>query len=286
MTLENGRLHGQTILITGATSGIGQVAARQLAGQGAQVVIVARNAVKGAETVRAIKETTGNDAVSLLMGDLSVQADVRHVAAEFRAAHNRLDVLINNAGAFFLNREVSQDGIEMTWATNHLNYFLLTNLLLDMLQASAPARIVNVSSGAHVGGRINFDDLGLAAKYSSWAAYSQSKLANVLFTYELARRLAGTGVTATVLHPGFVRTNFARNNGRVSRLLVPFFQLFAISPEKGAETIVYLASSPEVAGVTGQYFANKKPVRSAPLSHDEAIARRLWDESLKMTGGG
>lgn len=284
MTEGNGRLHGQTVLITGATSGIGEVAAHQLAGMGARVVIVARSPEKGAQTMASIQKTTGSQAVELLLADLSAQADIRRLAAEFKAGHDRLDVLVNNAGVFNLSRELSRDGIEMTWATNHLNYFLLTNLLLDVLKASAPARIVNVSSDAHRGGSIRFDDLGGAEKYSSWQAYSQSKLANVLFSYELARRLTGSGVTVNALHPGFVRTNFARNNGRFSRLLVPIFQLAAISPEKGAETMVYLASSPEVAGVSGSYFDKKKAVRSAEASYDEAVARQLWEASAQMVG--
>jgi NAD(P)-dependent dehydrogenase (short-subunit alcohol dehydrogenase family) len=214
-----------------------------------------------------------------------VQAEVRKLADAFRERYQRLDVLVNNAGAIFMSRQVSRDGLEMTFALNHLGYFLLTNLLLDLLIASAPARVVNVSSGAHLGGKINFADLQLERSYTGFGAYSQSKLANVLFTYELARRLQGTGVTVNALHPGFVATNFGRSNGGLFDPLFRLIQRFgALTPEKGAETTVYLAVSPEVEGVTGKYFANCKPAASSALSNDETTARRLWEVSEQLTG--
>jgi retinol dehydrogenase 12 len=273
----------KVILITGATGGIGQVAAAHLAEAGAMLVITGRNAEKTAQ----VAEEIGKKAVTrveYLVGDLSVQADVRRLAQEFRQLHNRLDVLINNAGAFFFNRKTSQDGIEMTFALNHLGYFLLTNLLLDLLVASAPARVVNVSSAAHMGGRIDLDQVKDPAHYSGWSAYSQSKLANVYFTYELARRMEGKGVTANALHPGFVATNFGRSNGGVLNPLFRLFQIGAISPEDGAKTTLYLATSPEVEGISGKYFDRCKAVSSSPVSYDVQMARKLWELSVTLTG--
>jgi NAD(P)-dependent dehydrogenase (short-subunit alcohol dehydrogenase family) len=209
---------------------------------------------------------------------------VRRLADDFKSHFSRLDVLVNNAGAVFLTRHESADEIEMTFGLNHLNYFLLTNLLLDMLIASAPARVVNVSSGAHNGARLNFDDLENKRGYNGMRAYGQSKLANLLFTYELARRLEGKGVTANALHPGFVASNFAKNNLGILKPLMSLIQLGAISPEEGAQTSIYLASSPEVAGVTGKYFVKKKAVTSSTASYDEETARRLWDISARLTG--
>jgi retinol dehydrogenase 12 len=273
----------KVVLITGATGGIGQVAAGQLAQAGAKVVITGRNAEKTA----LVAEELGKKAVTqveYLVGDLSVQADVRRLAQEFRQRHNRLDVLINNAGAFFVSRKTSQDGIEMTFALNHLGYFLLTNLLLDLLVASAPARVVNVSSAAHIGGRLHLEQVKDPARYSGWAAYSESKLANLYFTYELARRLEGKGVTVNALHPGFVATNFGRSNGGLFNPLFRLFQIGAITPEAGAKTTLYLATSPEVEGVSGKYFDRCKAVSSSPVSHGVQIARKLWDLSLALTG--
>lgn len=277
-------LKGKVILITGATNGIGRVTAQTLAMDGATVVLVGRNPEKTAAVAGEIQQRTGNPRVEYLVGDLSVQADVRRVADAFRQRHDRLDVLINNAGAFIQRHTLSQDGIEMTFALNHLAYFLLTNLLLDRLTASAPARIINVSSMAHYGSRLNFDDLQNSQSYNGWRAYGQSKLANLYFTYELARRLEGTGVTVNALHPGFVASNFGRSNGG---LFIPLFwlaQIAAISPEQGAKTSIYLASSPEVSGVTGKYFDKCRPVASSKVSYDAAAARRLWEISAEMTG--
>lgn len=273
----------KTVLITGATDGIGRVTAEQLAIAGAKVVIVGRNPEK---TARVAKEISagGHYPVEYLIGDLSDQSEMRRLAEEFRSSHDRLHVLINNAGAVFMSRQVSRDGVEMTFALNHLAYFLLTNLLLDRLISSAPSRVINVSSGAHFGGRIRFEDIRNPRSYSGWVAYSQSKLANILFTYELSRRLTGTGVTANTLHPGFVATNFGIANGGLYKHLFRFFQVGAIKPEDGAKTIIYLATSPEVEGVTGKYFDRCKAVKSSAVSYDENTALKLWETSREMTG--
>jgi NAD(P)-dependent dehydrogenase (short-subunit alcohol dehydrogenase family) len=223
--------------------------------------------------------------VDVFQADLSAQGQVRRLAAEVRAAYPRLDVLVNNAGGFWAHRHVTADGLERTLALNHLAPFLLTHELGDLLVASAPARVVTVSSGAQAMGRIDLDDLGGERSWSGQRAYSQSKLANVLFTYELARRLEGTGVTATVLHPGVVRTAFgAEDSGRWMRLLQPLVRPFMKTPEQGAATPIFLASSPEVAGVTGAYFAARRPKRSAKASYDRDLARRLWEVSAELTG--
>ncbi|MFQ5434771.1 MAG: SDR family oxidoreductase [Anaerolineae bacterium] len=272
------------VLVTGANAGIGKVTAQDLAKMGAQVVMVARSRERGEAALADVRRASGSDRVDLLLADLSVQAEVRRLASEFREKYGRLDVLVNNAGALFTKRLESADGIEMTFALNHLGYFLLTNLLLDLLKASAPSRIVNVSSTAHTRAELNFDDLENKTSFSGMNVYGQSKLANVYFTYELARRLAGTGVTANCLHPGFVASNFAKNNGLLAKAGMLLMRPFAISPEKGAETSIYLASSPEVEGVTGKYFDKKQPVQSAAVSYDETAARRLWQISEQMTG--
>jgi NAD(P)-dependent dehydrogenase (short-subunit alcohol dehydrogenase family) len=226
---------------------------------------------------------SGNPAVDPFPADMSSQAEVRRLAGEVLAAYPRLDVLVNNVGGFWATRQITRDGLERTFAVNHLAPFLLTGLLLDRLTASAPARIVTVSSGAHATGKINFGDLQGERRYSGQQAYSQSKLANVLFTYELARRLDGTGVTGTVLHPGVVRTGFAAEDpSPMWKLSLPLIRLFLKTPEKGAATSIYLASSPEVEGVTGTYFADSKPKASSPASHDNAAAARLWQISLDL----
>lgn len=275
-------LAGKVCLVTGATGGIGYITAHSLAAQGASVVVVSRNAAKCAEAVARIKTQTGNDKLNYLAGDLSNMAQVRAVAEQFLSQYDRLDVLVNNAGAVFATRQTSADGYEMTMALNHLNYFYLTKLLQDRLLASAPARIVNVSSEAHKGGSIRFDDLMSEKKYSAFGVYAMSKLANVMFTYELARRMEGSDVTANALHPGFVASNFGRSNGGMWGMIMPVVQLFAISPEKGAETTIFLASSPEVQGVTGQYFDKKRAVKSSVASYDTAAQRRLWDVSEQL----
>jgi retinol dehydrogenase 12 len=281
-------LNGQVCLVTGATSGIGKVTAQALAGLGALVVIVGRNPAKTAAAVHQIKQQTGSATVESLLADLSSQSEIRRLAEQFKDRYQRLDVLVNDAGGMFFSRRESVDGIEMTFALNHLGYFLLTNLMLDVLKSSAPARIVNVASRSHVGATINFDDLQGRQHYGGMQAYGQSKLANLLFTYELARRLAaeGTmGVTVNALHPGFVATNIgAGNGGWLGGVVKRVINVGAISPERGAQTSIYLATSPEVKGVTGKYFVECKPVQSSAASYDQATARRLWEVSAQMTG--
>ncbi|HEY9078109.1 MAG TPA: SDR family oxidoreductase [Anaerolineaceae bacterium] len=274
---------GKTCLVTGATDGIGKKTAEALAAQGARVVIVGRNPEKTTRVVEEMRTQSRNEQVEGLVADLSVQAEVRRLAGEVLARCERLDVLVNNAGGVFMRRELSQDGIEMTFALNHLNYFLLTNLLLERLKASAPARVVVVSSGAHLAAKLDFNDLQGERSYQGWVAYSRSKLANLYFAYELARRLAGTGVTVNALHPGFVATRFGLNNQKWGKLF-RFSQLLALRPEQGAETSIYLASSPDVEGVTGKYFDRKRAVKSSAASYDETAARRLWEISLALTG--
>jgi NAD(P)-dependent dehydrogenase (short-subunit alcohol dehydrogenase family) len=277
-------MEGKTCLVTGASSGIGLVTALELVRRGARVLCVGRSAERCAEAGRQIREHTGSTTVEFLLADLSSQAEIRRLASEVKAATSRLDVLVNNAGLISKKRELSVDGLEMTFAVNHLAYFLLTNLLTEMLKTSAPSRIVNVSSAAHLGSKINFDDLQGETRYSAWRAYQQSKLANILFTCELARRLEGTRVTANALHPGYVRTQIFRVDGFSGWLLRRAAELFAITPEEGAKTTIYLATSPDVEGQTGHYFVRLKPIQSSPESRDEATARRLWDVSARLTG--
>ena len=279
-------LTGKVVLVTGATAGIGAVTARALAERGATVVVAGRSRERCEATVDQVRRATGNAGVEAIVADLSVQADVRRLAREFQDRFPRLDVLVNNAGAMFARRRESADGIEMTFALNHLGYFLLTALLLDTLKASAPARVVNVASEAHrmVPG-LDFDDLEVRRRrYRGFRAYARSKLANVLFTYELARRLEGTGVTANALHPGFVATSFMSGNGATGWMMRRLADLAAIPPEAGARTTIFLASSPAVEGVSGRYFVKEREVASSPASRDEAAARRLWQVSEQMTG--
>jgi len=277
---------GRTCLITGATSGIGRAAALALAGLGASLVLVGRSRERGERVVAEIERATGNHDVALLLADLSSQADVRQLAKEFLAAGRPLHVLLNNAGVVNLRRETSVDGVETTFAVNHLAYFLLTLLLLPRLKESAPARIVNVASDAHAqaGGRLDFEDLESRKRYSMMRVYGKSKLANILFTRELARRLEGTGVTANCLHPGFVGSNFAKNNGAIAGLAMTLLRPFARTPEKGAETAVYLASSPEVAGVSGKYFVDCRPRQPKDFARNDDDARRLWEVSERLCG--
>jgi NAD(P)-dependent dehydrogenase (short-subunit alcohol dehydrogenase family) len=277
-------MHDKVCMVTGATSGIGLVTSQALARDGATVIVVGRNPARGAATVDRIQEKTGNSAVELMVADLSAQAQVRQLASEVQRRFDHLDVLVNNAGAFFGQRQVSAEGIELTFALNHLAYFLLTNLLLDRLKASPSARIINVSSEAHRGSRLDFSNLQGQHRYRGWRAYCQSKLANILFTYELARRLEGTGVAANALHPGFVATNFGRNNHGFTAMLWRVLQLAAISPEQGAETILYLANAPDVKSITGKYFVKKEAVDSSEASYDRAAAERLWQVSAELTG--
>jgi retinol dehydrogenase 12 len=277
-------MQGKVCVVTGATSGIGLVTAQALAQQGATLVVVARDPKRGAATVSRIQQEAGHSAVEMMLADLSVQAQVRRLASAIHQRFTRLDVLINNAGALFSRRRLSQDGLEMTFALNHLAYFLLTNLLLDLLQAAGPARVVNVSSEAHRHARLDLSDLQGEHGYSGWRAYAGSKLANILFTYELARRLEETGIVTNALHPGFVATNFARNNRSLTAALFRVLQLVAIRPEEGAQTVIYLASSPEVEGTTGKYFVRQQASRSSQVSYDRATAERLWHVSAEWTG--
>ena len=276
---------GNTVLITGGTGGIGRAAAIGLASMGARVGITGRDRTRADEAASAISRESGNLAVDAFVADLSSQAEVRRLAGEVLAAYPRLDVLLNNVGGFWAHRHLTADGLEHTFALNHLAPFLLTNLLLDRLIASAPARVVTVSSGAQSMGKIDFDDLMGERTYSGQRAYNQSKLANVMFTYELARRLAGTGVTATALHPGVTSTGFGSEDmARGWGPLIAVMRRFMKSPARGAETPIFLASSPEAEGVTGRYFADRRAKASHKDSYDTAVTSRLWEVSAGLVG--
>ncbi len=270
-------------MVTGASSGLGLATATALAHMGARTVLVCRDRGRGEAALSQIVQTTRNRDVEVMLADLSSQDAIRKLAGEFLAMERPLHALVNNAGAINMRRSLTVDGIETTFAVNHLAYFLLTLLLLDRLKASAPARIVNVTSEGHRTTGIRFDDLGGERDYAPFRAYCQSKLANVLFTHELARRLQGTGVTVNSVHPGAVATRLAQNNAAWLRILFKLAGLFFRSPERGAATSVYLASSPTVTDVTGRYFADSREKRSSPASYDEATARRLWEISARMT---
>jgi NAD(P)-dependent dehydrogenase (short-subunit alcohol dehydrogenase family) len=275
---------GKTVLITGGTGGIGRATAEGLAALGARVGITGRDAARTKAAAAEIAAATGAT-VDAYAADLSAQAEVHRLADAVLAAYPRLDVLVNNVGGFWGHRHVTADGLEHTFALNHLTPFLLTNLLLDRLIASAPARIVTLSSGAQAMGRINFDDLQGERDYSGQRAYNQSKLANVMFTYELSRRLEGTGVTATVVHPGVVRTAFgAEDPSPFWKVFIPLMRPMMKSPKQGAATPVYLASSPDVEGATGRYYAGLKPRTTNKLSYDTGAAARLWQVSAELTG--
>ena len=282
MPTVNSSMQGKICMVTGANSGIGKATALELAQMGATVVMVCRDRARGEEARSEITTKSRNNAVDLLLADLSSQQSIRQLVENFQHHYTHLHVLINNAGAAFPGRRrETVDGLEMTFAVNYLAPFLLTNLLLDVLKASAPARIVNVSSATQASGYIQMDDLQAEKHYRS--AYGQSKLAEVLFTYELARRLQGTGVTANCLHPGFVATNFGQiGTAPVMRTAVKFISRFGMSPEEGAKTSIYLASSPDVEGVTGTYFVKSIPKRSASISYDESLQRQLWEQSAKL----
>jgi NAD(P)-dependent dehydrogenase (short-subunit alcohol dehydrogenase family) len=279
----------KVVIVTGATSGIGEVCALELARMGATIVLISRSQSKLDDVMNRIKTETGNQAVSSIRADLSSIAETRQAAASFLAQYSRLDVLVNNAGAVNLKRLETVDGYEMTFALNHLSYFFLTHLLLDKLKETAEkygeARIVNVSSAAHQGMRINFDDIQSRQRFTSFEVYGMSKLMNIAFTNELARRLRGTNVTANSLHPGFVKTNFGRNMGGVIRLGMMVIQnLFAISVEKGAETMIYLASSPEVKGISGKYWDKKQAIQADKEAYNEAAQAKLWRVSEELLG--
>jgi NAD(P)-dependent dehydrogenase (short-subunit alcohol dehydrogenase family) len=277
-------MQGKICMVTGANSGIGKATALALAQMGATVVMVCRDRARGEEARSEITTKSRKNAVDLLQADLSSQQSIRQLVENFQQHYTHLHVLINNAGASFPGRRrETVDGLEMTFAVNYLAPFLLTNLLLDVLTASAPARIVNVSSDAHKSGYIQMDDLQAEKRYRSMRTYPQAKLAVVLFTYELARRLQGMGVTANCLHPGFVATHFAQSDGGpAARLLVKLIGSFGASPQEGAKTSIYLASSPEVEGITGNYFVKSIPRRSVAISYDESLQRQLWEQSAKL----
>ena len=276
---------GKTVVVTGGTGGIGRATAEGLARLGARVAITGRDIARAQAAAAQIAAATANPAVDAFAADLSAQAGVRRLARDVLDAYPRLDVLVNNVGGFWARRHLTADGLEYTFALNHLAPFLLTNLLLDQLTASAPARIVTVASGAQALGKIDFGDLQGERAYSGQRAYNQSKLANVMFTYELARRQAGTGVTATAAHPGVARTAFGTEDPTaMTRAMTLIARPFMKTPAQAAATPVYLASSPEVEGVTGRYFANRRPKKSSKSSYDTAAAARLWRLSAGLTG--
>jgi NAD(P)-dependent dehydrogenase (short-subunit alcohol dehydrogenase family) len=280
-------MQGKTVLVTGANQGIGKATAIGLARLGAKVVLLCRNESKGNAALEEVRGEAKGDGPELLLGDFARLADVRRAAADFRRSHDRLDVLVNNAGLIVPTWRATADGIEETFAVNHLAPFVLTNELLELLEATAhahgEARIVNVSSRAHKGGTMNWEDLELKEGYRSFRAYSQSKLANILFTYELSRRLEGTHVTANCLHPGVIASGFGQTYKGTFSMLVRLAKPFLASTDEGAKTSIYLASSPEVRGVGGRYFVKCKPTRSSQVSYDPASWTRLWQVSETMS---
>jgi retinol dehydrogenase-14 len=284
-TMPDAPMAGKVVLVTGGTGGIGKATAIGLAALGARVGITGRDLARTGLVAADIRAASGNPAIDMFAADMSSQAEVRRLAVAVLDAYPRLDVLVNNVGGFWAHRHPTDDGLEHTFALNHLASFLLTNLLLDRLKQSAPSRVVSVSSHVQAEGRIDFDDLQGARAYSGQAAYSQSKLANVMFTNELARRLEGTRVTATSLHPGFVRTDFGAEDQAwffsvVSHVVRPFLK----TPAQGAQTSIYLASSPDVDGVTGQFFVNGKPKTANKAANDPAMMARLWNVSAGLVG--
>ncbi len=282
--IRGGPMAGRTVMVTGASSGIGRATALGLATMGAHVAITGWDRLRTEEAARAIGAAGGME-VEVFVADLSSQAQVRRLASEVLAGLPRIDVLVNNAGGHWDTRHVTVDGLERTFAVNHLAPFLLTNLLRDRLEWGAPARVVTVASNAHATGRIDFDDLQGERSYSGGRAYSQSKLANVLFTYQLARRMRGSAVTANALHPGVVRTSFgAADPARIQRLLIPVLRPVMKSPARGAATSIHLASAPELENVSGRYFANRRPTKSSARSNDQAVAERLWEASADLVG--
>jgi len=282
MSLSDNHMEGKLCLVTGGTAGIGLSTAEMLASRGADLILLGRDEERGRAAVADIEGATGRRP-NVISVDLSDQSAVREFCTWLTSTHPRLDVLVNNAGAMFGRRRLSADGIEMTFALNHLSYFMLANLLIPSLQAVPRARILNVASDAHLGTTIDFGDLQGERHYSGWRAYKRSKLCNLLFTYELARRLAGSSITANALHPGFVSSRIGVRNEWTGPLVWKLLTSFAISPERGAETSVYLASSPDVESVSGKYFAKSKVKPSSHASCDPVTAKRLWDLSAELT---
>jgi NAD(P)-dependent dehydrogenase (short-subunit alcohol dehydrogenase family) len=277
-------MKGKTVVATGATSGIGEVAVLALAGLGARIVFIARDEARAQATMQKLEAKAPGLSHRMHLADLSSMAATRKIGAAIAETEPRIDVLINNAGAMFSDRLVTPEGLELTFALNHMAYFVLTEALREKLVASASARIVSTASNAHEGAKLDFNDLQSANGYNGFRVYGRSKLANILFTRELARRLAGAGVTANCLHPGFVATRFGHSAGGWTARIVPFLQAFALSPEKGADTIVYLASSPEVANTTGAYFVKRKVTAPSAAAQDNAAAKRLWEASEALAG--
>jgi NAD(P)-dependent dehydrogenase (short-subunit alcohol dehydrogenase family) len=280
---QQAEMQGKVCIVTGGTGGIGRVTARELARRGAEVIIVGRNRERG-DAAAAEARTASGGSGTFLAADLSSQNVVRRLANEIHERYPRIDVLVNNAGGMFRRRRLSSDGIEMTFALNHLSSFLLTHLLLPALYRASAARIVNVASNAHRGVNIDFEDLQGERRYHGWVAYKRSKLANICFTFALAQRLAGSPVTANALHPGFVATDIGARDDWMATIAWRLLTLFAIDVEKGAETPVYLAASADVAGVNGRYFSKCKPVEPSSPAHDRNVQRKLWDVSAEMTG--
>jgi NAD(P)-dependent dehydrogenase (short-subunit alcohol dehydrogenase family) len=277
-------MRGKTVVITGGTSGIGEVAAVALAKMGARIVLVARDKSRGDATLARVRDSAPGIAHSVYFADLLRLAEMKRVAAQIADHESRIDVLINNAGALFATRRLTEDGLEYTFALNHMAYFVMTEGLRERLSASGSARIINTASAAHQGATLDFDDLQSAKSFGAMKAYGQSKLCNILFTRELARRLHDTSVTANCLHPGFVATRFGDQSGGLISPLVWLAKFFAIPPAKGAETIIYLASSPDVAGATGQYFYKSVPITPSSWAQDDRSALLLWQRSATLAG--
>jgi NAD(P)-dependent dehydrogenase (short-subunit alcohol dehydrogenase family) len=277
-------MQGKTVVATGATSGIGEVAVVALAAKGARIVLVARDEKRAETTLLKLEAAAPRLGHSLHLADLSSIAETRRMGLAIAAKEPRVDVLINNAGAVFSDRRVTAEGLERSFALNHMAYFVMTVALREKLAASAPARVVSTSSMAHQRAKLDFDDLQMTKGFNGWKAYGRSKLANILFTRELARRLAGTNVTANCFHPGFVATRFGDEAGGWTTRLLPLMRAFAVTPAEGADTLIHLASSPDVANVTGEYFAKRKIARPSAAARDDASAKRLWDESEKLAG--
>jgi NAD(P)-dependent dehydrogenase (short-subunit alcohol dehydrogenase family) len=277
-------MQGSTVVISGATSGIGEVAADRLAAKGARIVFIARDKARGEETLKHLRAIAPQADHAVHYADLSRLRDMKRIAGEIAAVEQKIDVLINNAGAMFNARRVTEDGLEMTFATNHMSYFVLSNLLKERMGAGG--RIVNTASDAHTGPRLDFEDLQSAKHYGGFRAYGRSKLCNILFTREFARRLAGTGITTNCLHPGFVATRFGNQSGGILSLAIRAAKNFALTPEQGAETIIYLASSPDVADVAGEYFHKCKTTTPSKAAQNDDDAKRLWDVSVQLAGVG